>query len=207
MEARLQRIEWHAVERRDLENTVIQMERELTPILETYNRRIMAVEQGSGGQVALGLNQTLLPRPDVKGGDAFTKLEAKLDAQILALEAKLNCQAVEVNGWWFCSVEDCISFAHDEMPEGEIQWFVDIVTLLQHVTEDCVTTEESKTDDTHSARVKQTSEQTMLIAAFKTDIPPMFNGPKEGREAKCPLPGISTPEQWNAHNGVTGVYP
>lgn len=74
------------------------MESALTPIMEAYNRQIMAVEQARSSQVALGLKQSLPPRSGKQSGSLVEILEAKLDTQIVALEAKLNCQAVEVNG-------------------------------------------------------------------------------------------------------------
>ena len=42
---------------------------------------------------------------------------------------------------------------------------------------------------------------------FKTDVPPILGGLGEGKESIKTLTAIHTPNTWNAHDGVRGVYP
>ena len=70
-----------------------------------------------------------------------------------------------------------------------------------------VSTTESQRDEVHAANVRNTKNQYIVISDFNTDIPPILRGLGEGKESFTHLAVIRIPELWNAHNGVTGVYP
>ena len=53
----------------------------------------------------------------------------------------------------------------------------------------------------------KTKEQSIVISAFKTDLPHILGGLGNGKESKTPLTDIRTPELWNFRGGVRGVYP
>ena len=59
----------------------------------------------------------------------------------------------------------------------------------------------------HAAKIQKTKEQLIFILVFKTDVPPILLGLGEGKELTTPLTSIRTPELWNSHDGVRGVYP
>ena len=55
--------------------------------------------------------------------------------------------------------------------------------------------------------MRKTKEQPILISFLKTYLPPILGGLGEGKESTTPPIAILTPELWNAHDGVRGVYP
>ena len=73
-----------------------------------------------------------------------------------------------------------MDFAENHLPVGQFQWFFDIVSYLQSVTGDTVSTAESQQDEVHAAKVCKTKEQLIVISAFKTDVPPILGGFREG---------------------------
>ena len=84
-----------------------------------------------------------------------------------------------MKGWWFRSLDDCIFFCKKYVPEGQFQWFLDVVSYLQFVTDDIFGVETSKNSDIHEARVRQTPQKPSFIASFWTHVPPVFANPKE----------------------------
>ena len=51
-----------------------------------------------------------------------------------------------------------------------------------------------------------TKEKSIVILAFKTDVPTILRGLWEGKESTNPLTYIRTPEIWNSRDGVRGIY-
>lgn len=202
--ARVATMEGNAVTRAELDTTIDGMESVLKPVFESVEGRLTALE-------AVGPNSLGGAQPPSAvgghGGDRYTQLEKQTAVQLKELESRLTSQAVQANGRWFRTRECCVEFSRDHVPEGQMEWFLDIVSVLQFTGEDTVDPSESRIDEMHSARVKRPLERSIVISAFKTDIPPVFSGPKEGREMKYPLPGIKTPEMWDAHDGIRGVKP
>ena len=70
-----------------------------------------------------------------------------------------------------------------------------------------MTTEESQRDEVQTTKVWKTKGESINISASKTDVPPTLGKMGEGNEYITPLKAIQTPELWNSHDGVTGVYP
>ena len=68
-------------------------------------------------------------------------------------------------------------------------------------------TAESQKDEFHAAKTQKTKDKYIDISYFKSYVPPILGGSGEGKESTTPLTAICTPEIWNAHNGVRGVYP
>ena len=64
-----------------------------------------------------------------------------------------------------------------------------------------VFTAESQRDEVHVAKLRKTKEKSIVILAFKTDVPPILGGLGEGKELTTSLTAIRTPELWNAHDG------
>ena len=56
------------------------------------------------------------------------------------------------------------------------------------------------------AKVWETHNQSIRISNFKTYVPPILGGICEGKEYTTPLKSIQTPELWNSHDGVRGLY-
>ena len=61
-----------------------------------------------------------------------------------------------VGGRWFRSQSECEDFAREKIPEGQFQWFVNIVSYLQFVTRENVSTSESQRDKVHATNVRKT---------------------------------------------------
>ena len=64
---------------------------------------------------------------------------------------------------WFRSQSECKDFARDKISEGQFQWFINIVRYLQFVTGETVSTLEFQRDKIHSAKVRKTKEQFIVI--------------------------------------------
>ena len=70
-----------------------------------------------------------------------------------------------------------------------------------------LSTKESHRDEVHASKVGNTKDKSIVILTFKTDVTPILGGLWEGKDSATPLTDIHTPELWNAHDGVRGVYP
>jgi hypothetical protein len=134
-------------------------------------------------------------------------LKKTLMLEISNVSARIDAAAYSVRGRWFRTLDDCIAFSRLHIPEGQFQWFLDIVSFLQFTTDVIIDTDESQRGEIHEARVKRTQEQSTVIASFRTGVPPIFGGPKSQREATDPYSAIKTPEKWNGHDYQTGVFP
>jgi hypothetical protein len=146
------------------------------------------------------------PTP-VHSGSAIEEVRKSLMVEINNVSARIDADAYCVRGRWFRTMEDCISFSRHHIPEGQFQWFVDVVSYLQFTTDIIVDTDESQKGEIHEARVKRTQEQSTVIASFRTGVPPIFAGPKASRDAADPYSAIKTPQKWNGHDYLTGVFP
>ena len=51
---------------------------------------------------------------------------------------------------------ECEDFARDKIPEWQFQWFIDIVSYLQFITGDTVSTLESHRDKVQSVKARKT---------------------------------------------------
>ena len=69
-----------------------------------------------------------------------------------------------------------------------------------------MSTVESKYDEVYEDKVKKTKANSIKISAFKTHVPPILGGLGEGNESTTTRTEIWTPELWNTHNKVIGVY-
>ena len=68
-----------------------------------------------------------------------------------------------MGGRWFCTLNKYITFSEVHIPEGRLQWFIDIVAYLQFITGDTVSPREYQLDDMHAAKVRNTKEQSKII--------------------------------------------
>ena len=108
---------------------------------------------------------------------------------------------------WFRNKRECEDFARDQILEGKFQWFIDIVIYLKFVTGEAVSTVESQRDEMNALKFRKKNDQSIVIPAFKTNIPPILGRIVEDKESFTPLTEIRKPELWNAHDGVRRVYP
>ena len=115
--------------------------------------------------------------------------------------------AVLLGGRWLQSQMEFVDFAENHIPVGKFQWFLYIVSYLQFVIAETVSTAEWQQDEVHATKVRKTREKLIVMSTLKTDVPPIFGGLGEGKESTTPLTAICTPEMWNAHDGVRGIYP
>ena len=112
-----------------------------------------------------------------------------------------------VGGRWFRSRMECVDFAENYIPVGYFQWFIYIFSYLQFVTGDTVLTADSQQDEVHADKVRKTKEGSIVISAFKKDMPPILGGFGEGNESAISLTAICTSDLRNSYDGVMGVYP
>ena len=65
---------------------------------------------------------------------------------------------------------------------------------------------ESQWGEVHADNVHKVKEQSIIISTFKTDVPTILGILGEGKESSTTLTEIWTPELWNTHDGVIGLY-
>ena len=59
----------------------------------------------------------------------------------------------------------------------------------------------------HKALVQHTSEKSIIITIFHTDVPHVLGGPKAGRDISNPLSDIKTQYVWYSQYTMNGVQP
>ena len=58
-------------------------------------------------------------------------LENHFDEELRELSARLEGRSVFIGERWFRYQSTCEDFARDKIPEGQFQWFIDMVSYLQ----------------------------------------------------------------------------
>ena len=122
-------------------------------------------------------------------------LEKKLSAQIDTLKNEIDSKALQTGVYVFTSLDHCVTFATKRVPEDELQRFMNIIIYLQFVGNEVVERLESQASKLHAAKVERFEEQSVVIGAFKTDIPPFFGCPPEVKERKIDILRMSTHKQ------------
>ena len=69
-------------------------------------------------------------------------LDDKWERKLNEVAARINRTAIFSGGWWFWSWIECVDFAEKHISVGYFQWFLDIVSYLQFVTGEVVSTTE-----------------------------------------------------------------
>ena len=72
-------------------------------------------------------------------------------------------------------------FAEKHISVGQFQWFIDIVSYLQFLTGETVSTAKSQQYEVHTAKVRKAKEKSIVISDFKRDVPPILGGWTRGR--------------------------
>ena len=115
--------------------------------------------------------------------------------------------AMFMGGRWSRTINNCITFTEEHVPESQVQWFIDIVAYLQFITGQIVIPRQCQIDEMHATKVRNTKENSIVIYYFKTYNPPVLGGLSEGKESITPLTVIRNPYLWNKNYRVRGVYP
>ena len=63
--------------------------------------------------------------------------------------------------------------------------------------------DKSQNSEIHEARVSCTSEKFMVLSLFSTTIPPVFWGPKYGRDSSNLFYGLKTTAPWDTQKPIT----
>ena len=79
-------------------------------------------------------------------------------------------------GRWFISQNECKEFSRYQILEGKLQWLIYIVTHLNVLTRETVSTAEYQRDEVHAEKVRKKKEQSIVILVFETYIPPIMGG-------------------------------
>ena len=85
-------------------------------------------------------------------------VEKRLSAKIVSLNNKIDSKAVQIGNYIFSSLDHCVQFATKGIPDGEFQWFMDIVTYLQFVGNEVVNSQEYQASELYASRVKRSEE-------------------------------------------------
>ena len=75
------------------------------------------------------------------------------------------------------------------------------------MTGDTVSNAELQKYEVHVAKVMKTKDKSIFTSGFKIDMSPTLGGLGEGKESTTTLTSVRTPDLWNYHDGVRGVYP
>ena len=58
---------------------------------------------------------------------------------------------------------ECMNFSENHILGGQFQWFIYIVSYLHFVTGETVSTSDSQKFEVHTAKVRKTKEQSIII--------------------------------------------
>ena len=111
-----------------------------------------------------------------------------------------------MGGRWFRTLNECITFSEVHIPEGQLQWFIDIVAYLEFITGNKVSPRESHLDYMHAAKVRNAMEQSKIIYHFKIDTSSILGGLSKVKDYTIPLTKIRNLKLWNTRDGVRGLY-
>ena len=89
----------------------------------------------------------------------LTALYTWVKSELNNIAAKINSQSVFVRGVWYQSLGDCAQLSKTHVPDGQFQWFLDIIYYLHFVTKEIVDSKNLQSIDIHDARVKCITEQ------------------------------------------------
>ena len=78
-----------------------------------------------GGGVGIGMSE-------------IAALEDKWERQINEVAARIDGMDMFAGGRWFRSRMEYVEFAEKQIPVGQFQWFLEILSYLQFVTEETV---------------------------------------------------------------------
>ena len=73
--------------------------------------------------------------------------------------------------------------------------------------DETVSMSESQRYEVYEAKLRNTKEQLIFIAALKTDVPPILGGLREGKDNTSLFTTTHNPEFLNEHDGVRGFLP
>ena len=137
------------------------MESEITPVLELLHEHMKHLDINSstgGGGVGVGI----------------TDLEAFMDkwkGKLNEVAARIHGMYMFAGGRWFRSRMECVDFAESQKPMGQFQRFIEIVSYIQFLTKEMVSTADSQRDEVHVPKARKTKEQSISISYLKTYVP------------------------------------
>ena len=111
-------------------------ESEITLVLKMFDERMNNLDMNSStmsGVVGVGITD-------------LESFEDMWEVQLSDIAARIDVMHVFVRGRWFQLQMECVDFAEKQIPVGQFQWFIDIVSYLQFVTGETVSTAESQHD-------------------------------------------------------------
>ena len=83
------------------------------------------------------------------------------------MSARVEGKAVFAGGRWLIYQSECEDFVRDNTPEGQFQWFIDIVRYLQFVTGENVPTSEYQGDEVNAAKARNTKDQYIVTSELQ----------------------------------------
>ena len=122
--------------------------------------------------------------------EVVTGLKVLLDwvkVELDNLSSNIDPKSVCVKVWWFRSLYGCILLLKKHVLEGYLQWFLDLVSYLQFITDEIIDLETSQSSEIHESIFCLKGEQSAVMVFFSTSLPLVFAGPKESRESRDPL--------------------
>ena len=109
-----------------------ELQNKVAPELEVISVKIQQLELNQSR--SLGYINLVTPPPITPVDSSLYQLEYWVKADLTSLAAKVDYKSVCMKGWWFRSLNECIFFSQKHVPEVQFQWFLDVVSYLQFVT-------------------------------------------------------------------------
>ena len=112
------------------------------------------------------------------------------------LSTRVDGSSVTIGGRTFQGVTDCEKFVRECIPGHGFDWFYDVLSLLQRVSQSTMTTSEALAHETHLKKAGYRMQGGGSIrASFLTNIPTILGkGEGDAYNPAKPLPNIPTPE-------------
>ena len=139
----------------------------------------------------------------------ISKLSSKLthlETRYATLEDRLLSDSVSLSNMTFGSLKDTVNWVKVHVPGYSYEGFIDIMSLLQMVTEPHIGFSDGMSDAYLSQKVGFTSRISAIIAhSFRLELPDLFGKITATSDKSFPLPAVKLHKQWNPNDGVSGV--
>ena len=121
---------------------------------------------------------------------------SKVQRDIADLLTRVDRSSVTMGGRTFTGIADCEEFVHQAFPGHSFDWFYNVLSMLQRVSQTTVSTTEALVHKTHLKKAGYKMQGGGSIrASFLTLLPPVLGkGEGDAFNPTKPLPNIATPE-------------
>ena len=144
--------------------------------------------------------------PNTSNSEIY-ELVSKLQNQLNALEDRVKSESVTIAGYTFGSFSETLDFVKEHVPNGILDGFHDIVTLLERCTDHYVDYAEGMLTLSQSSKAGYDSvEEGKNAYSYELILPRVFGRRKTGsKESEFQLPACPSHNGWDPRDGQTGL--